>query len=134
MISSKSSETEVPNKQSINMKLEIDNIEIPVIWENNVATQELRQRTTNEPIRVHTERYAQFEQVGKLPFSLFREDIKQTAQPGDIMLYQGDYIVIFYGKHSWSYTKLGSIQRLSPSEVNELLNKTNTQIEIIAKE
>ena len=29
--------------------------------------------------------------------------------PGDIVLYSGDQIVIFYGSNSWAYTRLGHV-------------------------
>lgn len=47
--------------------------------------------------------------MGALPQALPRSDVQTTAQPGDVMLYQGDSIVLFYGSNSWAYTKLGRI-------------------------
>ena len=47
--------------------------------------------------------------------------IQTTTSAGDIVLYSGSQIVIFYGSNSWAYTRLGRIQGLSASELDELL-------------
>lgn len=53
--------------------------------------------------------YGGFEQVGALPARLPRNDTRIAAAPGDIMLYQGDQLVMFYGTNEWSYSRLGRI-------------------------
>ena len=45
--------------------------------------------------------------------SLPAADRQTTTQAGDIVLYTGDQIVIFYGSNSWSYTRLGRIDDLT---------------------
>ena len=65
--------------------------------------------------------YGGFEKVGSLGFSLPRNDMRITAEPGDVILYQGDQIVLLYGSNSWSYTRLGKIDGYSRQELRELL-------------
>lgn len=65
--------------------------------------------------------YGGFEKVGSLGFSLPRNDMRITAEPGDVILYQGDQIVLLYGSNSWSYTRLGKIEGYSRQELRELL-------------
>lgn len=67
------------------------------------------------------EDYGGFEKVGALGFTLPASDVRITAEAGDVMLYQGDNIVIFYGSNTWSYTRLGKIEGLSVTELSELL-------------
>lgn len=57
--------------------------------------------------------YAGFEKVGSLGQSLPTENSRITARSGDIVLYQGNQIVMFYGSNSWSYTRLGKIDDLA---------------------
>ena len=57
--------------------------------------------------------YAGFEKVGSLGKSLPTRNRQTTTQPGDIVLYNGDQIVVFYGSNSWSYTRLARIQDLT---------------------
>ncbi len=53
--------------------------------------------------------YGGFEQVGEIGTSLPRNDVQTTTSAGDIVLYSGNQIVIFYGNNSWAYTRLGHI-------------------------
>ena len=59
---------------------------------------------------MNTSAYGGFEQVGSLPQSFSRSDVQMTTQPGDIVLYSGNQLVIFFGSNSWSYTRLGHIE------------------------
>ena len=87
----------------------------------------------NGAIEVFASRYGGFEQVGSLPQSFSRNDVQTTTQPGDIVLYSGNQLVVFFGSNSWSYTKLGHIKGLSADELAALLNKEQTVIELQLK-
>ena len=82
---------------------------------------------------LHTSAYGGFEQVGSLPQSFSHSDVQMTTQPGDIVLYSGNQLVIFFGFNSWSYTKLGHIKGLSADELTVLLDKDQTVIELQIK-
>lgn len=71
--------------------------------------------------------YGGFEQVGSIGQSIVRDDEQLTTSPGDIVLYSGDQIVVFYGSNSWSYTKLGHID-MSEGELTELLSNGDVTI------
>jgi hypothetical protein len=73
--------------------------------------------------------YGGFEQVGPIGQSIASNDEQTTTSPGDIVLYSGDQIVIFYGSNSWSYTRLGRID-LSETEMEELLGNGDVTTEI----
>ena len=79
-------------------------------------------------ISINTTLYGGFEQVGFLGHSLPTKDENITTKPGDIMLYNGNNIVVFFGENTWSYTRLGKIQGLSKKELEELLGKPSTKI------
>ena len=66
-----------------------------------------------EPVTIQMSDYAGFEKVGDLGTDLPASDRQTTTQAGDIVLYQGNQIVIFYGSNSWSYTRLGRIDDLT---------------------
>lgn len=72
--------------------------------------------------------YGGFEQVGSLGTSLPREDEQTTIQAGDIVLYSGSQIVIFYGSNSWAYTRLGRITDKSAEELVELLGSKDVAV------
>ena len=65
--------------------------------------------------------YGNFEKTGQLPWSLPASDERITTQPGDIMLYQGNAICIYYGENTWEFTKLGHIYNVSGDELLDIL-------------
>ena len=82
---------------------------------------------------MNTTAYGGFEQVGSLQQSFSRSDVQMTTQSGDIVLYSGNQLVVFFGSNSWSYTKLGHISGLSADELAALLDKDQTVIELQIK-
>ena len=62
----------------------------------------------NGPLTLSLHEYGGFEKVGPLGQSLPTEDRQITTRSGDIVLYQGNQLVLFYGSNSWSYTKLST--------------------------
>lgn len=58
-----------------------------------------------------------FEHYGPLGFSLERHDEQIAAVSGDIMLYNGNNICVFYGNNSWSYTPLGKVDGKTADEL-----------------
>ena len=65
--------------------------------------------------------YGGFEKVGSLGTTLPRNDEQITTQPGDVILYQGNQVTIYYDVNSWSFTRLGKVQGLSQAELKEIL-------------
>lgn len=72
-------------------------------------------------VTVNAHDYGSFEKVGDLPTSLPRNDTQITTKNGDVILYQGKSIVIFYGSNSWSYTRLGSVDEPFRSRLKTIL-------------
>ena len=83
------------------------------ILEDNAAVEALVKRMEREPVTIQMSDYAGFEKVGTLEASLPTSNSQTTTQAGDIVLYQGNQIVLFYGSNSWSYTRLGRIDDLT---------------------
>lgn len=104
-----------------------------VTWENNAATAELTALASQGAITVKTSRYGGFEQVGALPQELPTQDRHLTSQAGDIFLYQGDQIVVFFGSNTWSYTKLGHISSPAGADLKQLLDQRAATLTLEAK-
>ena len=81
--------------------------------EDNVAVDALVEMMENGPVTIQMRDYGGFEKVGALGTSLPTSNSQTTTQAGDIVLYQGNQIVLFYGSNSWSYTRLGKIDDLT---------------------
>ena len=110
------------------MKLLIDNVEVEVEWEDNESVKQISKIASSSDIIVNAHRYGGFEQVGELGYNIVSSNVQMTTEPGDIVLYSGNNIVIFFGNNSWSYTKLGKIKNKSLSELKQLLDKSNVTI------
>lgn len=116
--------------QETPLVLSVNGNELDVRWENNETVKELLSYTQEKSIVVNTTKYGGFEQVGSLPQGFSRNDVQMTTEPGDIVLYSGNQLVLFFGSNSWSYTKLGHIEGLSQDELSELLGGSSAVIEI----
>lgn len=112
-----------------NMKLFINDVEIPVIWENNNSVAEILEEATNGGIVIDMSMYGGNEQVGSLGKNYSSNDKQTTTHNGDIVLYNSSNLVVFYGSNSWSYTRLGKID-ISEKKVTDLLSNGNVTITI----
>ena len=110
------------------MVLKIADSDVPVTWEDNPSVEALREIL---PLTIRMSMYGGFEQVGNIGQSITRDDTQITTTPGDIVLYSGNQIVIFYGSNSWAYTRLGHVD-LSPQELTALLGQGDVTVEITA--
>lgn len=95
------------------MNVQIGTTTFTATLENNAAVDALVAMLESGPITIQMSDYAGFEKVGALGASLPTSSSQTTTQAGDIVLYQGDQIVIFYGSNSWNYTRLGRIDDLT---------------------
>lgn len=108
------------------MVLKIGDTKVPVTWEDNDSISDLK-ALAQDGLTIEMSMYGGFEQVGPIGQSISRNDAQTTTSSGDIVLYSGDQIVIFYGSNSWSYTRLGKID-LSEDEMTELLSHGDVTI------
>ena len=99
-------------------------------WVQNDATAELISLLENGPITLSMTENGGFEKVGNLPQSLPTSDVRQTAQSGDIMLYIGNVMCIFYGSNTWAYTKLGTLDNMNSAEIKEFLSGNPVSVSI----
>lgn len=98
---------------------------IAVALESNIAVNALKELLNEGDITYTASDYGGFEKVGNLGRALPHSDTQMTTEAGDVVLYSGNQIVIFYGSNSWSYTKLGRIQGYSAIELKNILTEKN---------
>ena len=75
------------------------------------------------PLTVDMNDYGNFEKVGSLGTSLPRNDTQITTAAGDIILYQGNQITIYYDTNSWNFTRLGKVDGVTQDELKKILGK-----------
>ena len=115
------------------MTMKIGESPVQVDWEDNESVEALKSLAKQGDITIQMSMYGGFEQVGSLGESLPRNDKQTTTKSGDIVLYSGNQIVIFYGSNSWAYTRLGHISDKDESQMEELLSNGDETVTISAK-
>ena len=111
-------QTDLPDEElreetAMKMQVQVGEQIFTATLEDNAATEALVEMMKAAPVELSMSDYSGFEKVGPLEASLPAEDRQTTTRAGDIVLYTGDQIVMFYGSNSWSYTRLGRIDDLT---------------------
>ena len=112
------------------MIMKIGDTKVNVEWEDNQAVEALRDMAKDGDITIQMSMYGDFEQVGSIGQSLPRDDKQTTTSSGDIVLYSGNQMVVFYGSNSWSYTRLGHISDKNTEDMTDLLSNGDVTITI----
>ena len=99
--------------EPVRMKVTVGETGFTATLADNEAVDALVEMMESGPVVLQMRDYAGFEKVGPLGKSLPASNRQMTTQAGDIVLYQGDQIVMFYGTNSWSYTRIGHIDDLT---------------------
>lgn len=111
-----SSSDETDNEEGIGvmtMNVQVGDVSFTAALEENDAVSALIEMMEEGPVTLEMDDYSGFEKVGPLGTSLPASNSQTTTQAGDIVLYQGNQIVMFYGSNSWSYTRIGHITDLT---------------------
>ena len=103
------------------IKISVGGKTIPIAIEDNNATKELVKALRKAPVSYEANDYGGFEKVGDLGFSLPASDTQITTGPGDVILYSGNQIVLFYGTNTWSYTRIGKMEYGTLDELKAFL-------------
>ena len=111
-----SSSDETDNEEgtgAMTMNVQVGDASFTAALEENDAVSVLIEMMEEGPVTIEMDDYSGFEKVGPLGTSLPASNSQTTTQAGDIVLYQGNQIVMFYGSNSWSYTRIGHITDLT---------------------
>lgn len=115
--------------KEVNMKIKIDitsesgKHELTATLSDNSSSEAFYKLLQSGAVTVQMHDYGIFEKVGPLPKSLPRNDKQITTSAGDIILYQGNQITIYYDKNSWNFTRLGKVDGPLQSELKSILGK-----------
>ncbi len=101
---------------------------LEILPEGNSSTDAFIEQLSKDDITVELHDYGDFEKVGPLGLELPTNDERITTEPGDLILYQGNQITIYYDANTWSFTRLGKVQDLSQAELKEALGEGNVTV------
>ncbi|MCM1560558.1 MAG: cyclophilin-like fold protein [Butyrivibrio sp.] len=101
---------------------------LTAVLEDNESAEALKELLAGEPLTISASNYGGFEKVCSLGAKLPRNDSQTTTHAGDICLYNGNQIVIFYGSNSWAYTRLGRVSDVDEADLETILSGEETEI------
>ena len=87
--------------------------------EDNSSAEAFFEKINSDGLTLKMHDYGGFEKVGDLPWDLPVNDEEMTTKPGDIILYQGNKITIYYGENTWNFTKLGELRGGTEEDIAE---------------
>ena len=110
-------------KISIQITSDSGNHKLTATPADNSSATAFYQLLKKGPLTVDMHDYGSFEKVGPLGTSLPRNDTQITTTVGDIILYQGNQITIYYDTNSWNFTRLGKVDGVTQAELKKILGK-----------
>ena len=88
---------------------------------NNTSAQALMEALKQAPITYEAHDYGNFEKVGPLGQSFPENNESITTEPGDIILYQGSNLCLYYDTNTWNFTRIGKIEGKTQAELKQIL-------------
>ena len=102
------------------LKIEVNGNTLYADFEDNSSAQALKDKLGEGSLTIDLDDYGSFEKVGDLPFELVTNDEQITTEAGDIILYQGNKLTIYYDMNTWSFTKVAKIKNADTSLKQQL--------------
>ncbi len=114
--------------QPVQIQIQVGDSILSATLADNPSAKAFADLLAQGPVTVEMADYGGFEKVGPLPTALVQTNEDITAQPGDLILYQGQQVVIYYGENSYSLTRLGRIDGISQQDLMALLGPADVRV------
>ena len=85
--------------------------------EDNSSAKAFIEKLSPQELKLDLHDYGNFEKVGNLPWELPRNDEQITTEPGDVILYQGNQLTIYYDENTWDFTRIAKIGNTTREEL-----------------
>ena len=119
----------IKKEESETMLLEVNGYTFEVELENNTSAKALKEYVSKEKRTLSLDDYGNFEKVGDLGITLPRNDETITTKEGDLILYLGNKLCLYYNQNTWDFTKLGHIK--DTTHLKEVLGKGSVQVTLV---
>ena len=119
----------IKKEESEAMLLEVNGYTFEVELENNTSAKALREYVSKEKRTLSLDDYGNFEKVGDLGITLPRHDETITTKEGDLILYLGNKLCLYYNQNTWDFTKLGHIK--DTTHLKEVLGKGSVRVTLL---
>lgn len=121
-------ETEEEKETNYMLDIQIGDKTLTATLENNSSAEALKELLSKGSLTLQMSDYGGMEKTAALPESLPRNDQSIKTEAGDLILYQGNIITIYYDTNSWSLTRLGKINGITKSELQSILGKGDVTV------
>ena len=118
------------DKSASTMNITINGKTVSCQLVENSSTRALLAQLEKGDITYEADDYGNFEKVGNIGFSLPQNNESITTTAGDVILYQGNNICLYYGSNSWSFTRLGKIEGMNKDEIKAFLNAGGGSVKV----
>ena len=125
---SNSTEPEAPGGNDRMIYAHVNRKALKILAAENSSAEAFLDLLKAGDVTIEMHDYGSFEKVGALGTTLPRNDEQITTEPGDVILYQGNQVTIYYDVNSWRFTRLGKVQGLSQAELKEILGTGNATV------
>ncbi len=122
------SETQSKEDESVKIQITVGDTTLTATPEKNSSAKAFISLLQKQPITIHMSDYAGMEKVGPLGTSLPRNDTHISVDAGDVILYQGNQITIYYGTNTWSFTKLAVIENATKESLLDVLGSGDVNV------
>lgn len=110
------------------LHIEVNGTDIQVKLYDNSSAEAVKELLKNGPLTITMEDYAHMEKFGSFGMQLPTNDEHITTEAGDVILSEGNLLVIYYAPNTWTFTRLGKVQNLSEAELRKVLGKGNITV------
>lgn len=112
------------------VNIEVNGTNIQVKLYDNSSAQAVQELLRKGPLTISMEDYANMEKFGSFGVQLPTNDEHITTEAGDVILSEGNLLVIYYAPNTWTFTRLGKVQNLSGAELKKVLGKGNIKAKL----
>ena len=107
------------------LNIEVDQTVILVELLPSSSSEALEELLKKGPLTIPMKDYAHMEKFGDLGVRLPRNDRHITTKAGDVILSEGNLLVIYYAPNTWNFTRLGRVINMTEKELKKTLWKGN---------
>ncbi|WP_243426780.1 cyclophilin-like fold protein [Faecalicatena fissicatena] len=118
----------------MNMNIEVNETDIQVKLCENSSARAVEELLRDGPLTLEMKDFAHMEKFGSLGAQLPANDEHITTEAGDVILSEGNLLVIYYAPNTWNFTRLGKVQNLSEKELKDVLGKGNIRATLTIEE
>ena len=122
-----SANSSAQTEATVKLKIHVNDTAFTATFEENSSAKAFAEFLAQGDLTLDMHDYGSFEKVADLPRSFPRNETQIDTDAGDIILYQGNSITIYYDKNSWNFTRLAHIDNVNKKRLQQILGKGNVK-------